>query len=76
MSQQNNPFAAYPLYLKASDIADLFQVCETTAREMMRQSGCQIAIGPSGKSKRVPRDKFLEYALSLEGKEFPASQLA
>lgn len=76
MSQQNNPFAAYPLYLKASDIADLFQVSENTAREMMRQSGCQVAIGATGKSKRVPRDKFLEYALSLEGKELPSKQLA
>lgn len=72
--QQTNPFEAYPLYLKASDIADLFQVSENTAREMMRQSGCMISIGATGKAKRVPRDKFLGYVLELEGKEFPHSQ--
>lgn len=54
-------FQAYPIILKAKDIADALQVCENTAYEMMRQSGLVIPCGRSGKSKRVQRDEFFSW---------------
>lgn len=68
----DNPFAAYPLYLKASDIADAMQVCQNTAYELMRQSAMSVHCGKSGKSVRVPRDKFFRWVCEQEGKEIPA----
>lgn len=59
-------FAAYPIMLKASDIADAMQICENTAYEMMRQSGLVIPCGRSGKSKRVARDEFFSWVESTK----------
>lgn len=59
-------FAAYPVVLKAKDIADAMQICENTAYEMMRQSGLLIPCGKSGKSKRVQRDEFFSWVESIK----------
>lgn len=58
----------YPLYLIAKDIADCLQCCENTAREMMKRSKLEVQVGPSGKLKRVPRDKFFKWLIEQEGK--------
>lgn len=68
MDNSQNYFAAFPLYLKGSDIADAMQVSLNTAYELMRQSGLLIRCGKAGKSMRVHRDKFFEWLLSIEGK--------
>lgn len=62
-------FKAYPLVLKAKDISDAMQICETSAREMMIRSGLIIPCGRSGKSKRVPRDPFFAWVFKdIKGK--------
>ncbi|MCY9593757.1 DNA-binding protein [Paenibacillus chitinolyticus] len=66
----NNYFQAYPLYLKASDIMDALQVSKTKAYEILQRPDCPTVT--LGKSKRVHRDKFFEYIVSLEGKTLPA----
>lgn len=61
-----NPFSQYPLYLKATDIMDMLQICKNSAYKFMEASG--LLLGGLGKSKRVPRDKFMKWLLEQEGK--------
>lgn len=58
-----NPWAAYPIFLASKHVADACQIANSTAVELMIQSGLVLSSSKSGKSKRVPRDSFFEWYL-------------
>lgn len=62
-AEEVNPFAAYPLFLASKHVADACQIANSTAVELMIQSGLVLSSSKSGKSKRVPRDKFFQWFL-------------
>lgn len=60
-------FAAYPLYLKATDIMDALQVSKTKAYEILKDPECPTV--KIGGSVRVHRDKFFDYLIKKEGQQ-------
>lgn len=63
-TETSNPFEAYPLFLASKHIADACQIANSTAVELMIQSGLVLSSSKSGKSKRVPRDSFFQWYLT------------
>lgn len=60
-------YSAFPHFLKAADIADAMQVSPNTAYDLMRRSGLVVHCGVTGKSLRVPRDKFFQWVHEQAG---------